>query len=108
MLQKSPWRVAIIASSGWSHAFLTEKNYFLYPDTKADKALYDAIRTGNYQFWKNYSALAIEESGQQEVLNWMCLVGALNEMNRVPAEAGLVDTWIFNSSKCFVIAPPAA
>jgi len=107
-LQKSPWRVAIVASSGWSHAFLTEKTHYLYPDRGADRALYDAIRSGNFQFWRNYSALQIEESGQQEVLNWMCLVGALNEMNRVPAEAGLVDTWIFNSSKCFVIAPPPA
>jgi hypothetical protein len=107
-LQASPWRVAVVASSGWSHAFLVEKTHYLYPDREADRSLYNAIRSGNFQFWKNYSAMQIEESGQQEVLNWMCLVGALSEMNRVPVEAGLVDTWIFNSSKCFVIAPPPA
>jgi LmbE family N-acetylglucosaminyl deacetylase len=108
ILKESPWRVAILASSGWSHAFLTAKTHYLYPDTEADRGLYEAIRTGNYKYWKDYSATAVEDSGQQEVLNWMCLVGALNEMKRVPAEAGFVDTWIFNSSKCFVIAPPAA
>ena len=28
-MQESPWRVALIASSSWSHAFLTEKNWWL-------------------------------------------------------------------------------
>ena len=107
-LQQTPYRVAVIASSGWSHAFLTAKNYYLWPDREADRALYNAIRSGNYEFWRNYSSAQIEESGQQECLNWLCLAGALKELNRVPAQAGLVDTWIFNSSKCFVIAPPAA
>jgi len=38
---KSPWRVALVASSSWSHAFLTPKNHLLYPDVTADRALYD-------------------------------------------------------------------
>jgi hypothetical protein len=40
----SPWRVALLASSGWSHAFLTEKNHYLYPDTPADRTLFEALR----------------------------------------------------------------
>jgi len=106
IMSESPWRVALLASSGWSHAFLTAKNNFLYPDTPADRRLYDALRTGNYETWRNYSGLAVEESGQQEILNWMCLVGALAEMKRMPAETEFIDTWIFNSSKCFLVAPP--
>jgi hypothetical protein len=106
ILTESPYRVALLASSGWSHAFLTEKHHYLYPDTPADKLLYDALISGNYEAWRNYPASAVEESGQQEILNWMCLAGALNELKRTPQEAGFVDTWIFNSSKSFLIARP--
>jgi hypothetical protein len=102
----SPWRVALLASSGWSHAFLTEKNNFLFPDTPADRGLFEALRSGDYESWRNYPASAVEESGQQELLNWMCLAGALAELKRKPAEVEFVDTWIFNSSKCFLAAPP--
>jgi hypothetical protein len=101
----SPWRVALLASSGWSHAFLTEKNHFLFPDTPADQTLYEALRAGNYDAWRNYPAAAVEASGQQEILNWMCLAGALAELRRKPVETEFIDTWIFNSSKCFLYAP---
>jgi hypothetical protein len=102
----SPWRVALMASSGWSHAFLTEKNHFLFPDTPADRHLFEALRAGEYDAWRNYPASSVEASGQQEILNWMCLAGALSELRRKPAEVEFIDTWIFNSSKCFLLAPP--
>ncbi len=106
VLSRSPWRVALMASSGWSHAFLTAKNSFLYPDTPSDRVLFEALRSGNYDAWQRYPAASVEESGQQEILNWMCLAGVLAELNRKPVEAELIDTWIFNSSKCFLTAPP--
>ena len=31
VLQDSPYRVALVASSSWSHAFLTAKNNYLWP-----------------------------------------------------------------------------
>jgi hypothetical protein len=46
----------------------------------------------------------VEQSGQQEILNWMCLAGAMAQLGRKPREAEFIDTWIFNSSKCFVTA----
>ena len=104
ILKASPWRVALLASSGWSHAFLTPKNYFLYPDTPADRRMYDALCAGRYDEWRGYSAAAVEDSGQQELLNWMCLAGALSELGRKPKETEFIDTWIFNSSKCFLVA----
>jgi len=106
VLAASRWRVALLASSGWSHAFLTEKNHYLYPDTPADRTLFEALRAGDYDAWRNYPAAAVEASGQQEILNWMCLAGALAELGRKPAETEFIDTWIFNSSKCFLVAPP--
>jgi hypothetical protein len=106
ILAESPYRVALLASSGWSHAFLTGKNHFLWPDTPADRAMYDNLRSANYPAWRSYPAQAVEDSGQQELLNWMCLAGALSALDRKPKETGFVDTWIFNSSKAFLIAPP--
>lgn len=107
LLAKSPWRAVLMASSGWSHAFLTAKNHFLYPDTPADRTLFEALCAGNYDAWRNYPAASVEESGQQEILNWMCLAGALAELKRRPVETEFIDTWIFNSTKCFMMAPPS-
>jgi hypothetical protein len=106
VLAESPYRVALIASSSWSHAFLTPKNHLLYPDVPADRALYDALRDADYATWRERPLAAIEDSGQQEVLNWVCLMGAMRELGRRPTEADFVESWIFNSNKCFAVFAP--
>lgn len=68
--------------------------------------MYDTLCAGDWRIWRDYPAAAVEESGQQEILNWMCLAGALSELKRKATESGVVDTWIFNSSKVFLIASP--
>jgi len=105
-VEKSPYRVALIASSSWSHAFLTPKHYLLYPDVEADRTLYEALQAGDYAAWRQRPLSAIEDSGQQEVLNWMCLVGAMNELGRRPTETAYVQSYIFNSNKCFAVFEP--
>jgi hypothetical protein len=35
-----------------------------------------------------------------------CLTGALAQLKRRPDETEFVDTWIVNSSKCFLVARP--
>ena len=98
--------MALIASSGWSHAFLTEKNNFLWPDTPADRRMYEALKNCDWAAWRALTGAAVEDSGQQEILNWSCLAGAMSALGRKPQETGFLDTWIFNSSKAFLIAPP--
>ena len=61
--------------------------------------MYDAMVAQDWDTWRNRTGVQIEDAGQQEILNWSCLVGALSELNRKPTETGFVDTWIFNSSK---------
>jgi hypothetical protein len=107
ILAASPYRVALIASSGWSHAFLTAKNNFLWPDTAADLRMFEALKRADWAAWRGMSAAAVEDSGQQEILNWSCLAGAMSELGRQPKETAFLDTWIFNSTKTFMIAPPA-
>src|SRR5438046_3017252 len=45
----SPYRVAVIASSSWSHSFLVEKNARMFPDTESDKRYYEALRDGDWR-----------------------------------------------------------
>jgi 2-polyprenyl-6-methoxyphenol hydroxylase-like FAD-dependent oxidoreductase len=105
-LTESPWRVALIASSSWSHAFLTRKNYHLYPDVPADRRLYEALKAGDYGTWRATTLADIEESGQQELLNWFTLIGAMEALGRKPAECDFVESWALNSNKCFAVFKP--
>lgn len=106
VLSQSPWRVALIASSSWSHAFLTPKHHLLYPDVESDRALYEKLAAGDYEAWRKTPLAAMEESGQQEMLNWMCLAGAMAELGHHPKETEFVESYIFNSNKCFASFAP--
>jgi Catalytic LigB subunit of aromatic ring-opening dioxygenase len=101
VMAKSPWRTAIMASSSWSHSFLTEKNYQLWPDVAADRRLYDALGRGDYATWHRHTTDEIEDSGQHEVLNWFCLAGAMEELGRKPDRSDFIETWAFVSPVVF-------
>jgi hypothetical protein len=107
-LVESPWRVALVASSSWSHAFLTEKNHYLYPDHEADKELYAALLAGDFGAWRSRSLAAVEDSGQHELLNWFCLVGAMAELGRRPDRAEYFESSIMNSNKVIATFLPEA
>ena len=105
-LQESPYRVAMVASSSWSHAFLTEKNNFLWPDIESDRARFEELSNGNYAAWADVSTAMIEEAGQQELLNWACLLGAMRELGRKPEILDYLETYVLNSNKCMAIFRP--
>jgi hypothetical protein len=63
--------------------------------------MYEHLRDSTYQAWRNYPAQAVEDSGQQEILNRMCLMGALSALVGKPRETGLVDTWISTRRRSF-------
>ena len=108
-LTRSPWRVAVIASSSWSHGFLVRKNWRLFPDVDADKRFYEALRQGDWAFWRNATLAQIEDSGHHELLNWFCLAGAMNELGRMkPDHSVFLESWITNSDKVFAVYRPAA
>src|SRR5215510_3460099 len=81
-LQSSPWRVAVIASSSWSHSFLVQKHARLFPDVEADKRYYRALTEGDWKLWRGTTLGEVEDRGHHEVLNWFCLVGAMHELGR--------------------------
>jgi hypothetical protein len=105
-LQDTPWRVAMIASSSWSHAFLTEKTTWLHPDMEGDRARFEEFRRADWSAWRNLTTAQIEASGQQEMLNWMCLAGAMEELGRKPQIVDWVESWTNNSNKCLALFKP--
>jgi hypothetical protein len=107
VLKQSPWRVAVIASSSWSHAFLVPKNYFVHPDVEGDKKMYEALIQGDYDTWRNVPNYKVEESGWQELRNWWCLAGAMEELgHKSPAHHTFLESWLMNSNKTFAIYDP--
>jgi hypothetical protein len=106
-LERSPWRVALIASSSWSHSFLVQKHALMFPDVEADRRYYEALRRGDWEFWRNTTLDEVEDRGHHELLNWFCLAGAMNELKRKgPDESVFLESWITNSDKVFAVFRP--
>ncbi|WP_262699547.1 MULTISPECIES: extradiol ring-cleavage dioxygenase [Streptomyces] len=103
----SDLRVALVASSSWSHAFNTDKTWRLQPDVAADRELYEALTRGRFEVWRGRTRAELENSGQQELLNWFTLAGAMEELGRrTPDWSDFVESYVFNSSKVFAVYKP--
>ena len=104
VLNDRPERFVVIASSGWSHAFLTAKHEYLYPDRDFDRTRVEELRVGDHKKWASLTNNAIDDAGDAEFKNWICLAGVVPE--RTPEIVEYLETWIFNSQKCFAIFRP--
>jgi hypothetical protein len=102
----SPWRVALIASSSWSHNFLTGRYHYFHPDVETDKRYYEALVAGDWDFWRNTTMEEVELAGHNELLNWYGLAGAMAELGRKPDESHFVESWLCNSDKVFAVFRP--
>jgi hypothetical protein len=105
-LRDTDWRVALIASSSWSHAFLCDKTWRLHPDMDSDRRLFAALERGDCAAWQKVTVDELEDAGQQELLNWFALVGAMDELGVGPTWATMVESYIFNSNKVFALFEP--
>jgi hypothetical protein len=106
VLRASPWRVALVASSSWSHAFLCDWTHRLRPDTDADRRLYEALLRHDFAPWRATSLADVETAGQQELLNWFALMGAVEALGARLEWSQWVETHIFNSNKVFAVYGP--
>ena len=105
-LRDSDYRVALIASGSWSHAFLTDKHNTMWPDIESDRVRFEELEAGDWEAWRRVTTSQIEAAGQQEMLNWMCLAGAMEELDRKPQVIEYVETYVFNSEKVLVVFNP--
>ncbi|MDH3446478.1 MAG: extradiol ring-cleavage dioxygenase, partial [Deltaproteobacteria bacterium] len=104
--ERSPWKVALIASSSWSHSFLVRKHALMYPDVESDRRLYEALAKGDWESWRHTTLEEAEDRGHHELLNWYCLAGAMSELKRKPSYSVFQESWITNSDKVFAVFRP--
>ncbi|MFZ2176093.1 MAG: hypothetical protein WAW17_19040, partial [Rhodococcus sp. (in: high G+C Gram-positive bacteria)] len=97
---QSASRVALIASSSWSHAFLNEQTHFLLPDTARDRELFELLGK-KPAAWRDVTLEEVERAGQHEMLNWFCLAGAVDRLGVGPDWLNLIETDLFTSNKVF-------
>ncbi|MGW0577452.1 DODA-type extradiol aromatic ring-opening family dioxygenase [Streptomyces sp. NPDC002920] len=102
-LKEQPLRVALVASSSWSHAFLNDKGWHLRPDTESDRRYYDALVAHDLDTLLAATTDDLMRDGQQEMLNWFCLLGAMTELDQPLSWSSFVETSIFNSNKVFAL-----
>ena len=65
------------------------------------------MQDGDFEYWRNYKLEDMEESGQQEMLNWLPLLGAMQELGAKLEYSTFVETGILNSSKVAAVYAPA-
>ena len=99
----SSWRVALVASSSWSHSFLTEHTMFLRPDGDRDRMMYGLLEAGKLEEWKDIPLKEVERAGQHEMLNWFCLAGAVVRLGLTRRWSEFIESDLFASNKCFAI-----
>jgi len=100
---RSEWRVALIASSSWSHAFLTDKHHGMYPIHESDRARLQELEAQQFDRWRSLDREQLEHAGQHELLNWVVLAGAMTEAGHRAKVIDYVETSVMNSNKCFAV-----
>jgi hypothetical protein len=64
------------------------------------------MQDGDFEYWRSYKLEKIVDSGQQEVLNWHPLLGAMQELGATLEYSDFVETGILNSSKVAAVYSP--
>ncbi|HLI15854.1 MAG TPA: hypothetical protein VKV23_07375 [Acidimicrobiales bacterium] len=98
ILAASPYRALVIGSSSWSHASLTPMHGYLWGDVESDRHHLEQLRQNQFAAWRDLSPDELRASGQHEMLNWICLAGAME--GRRAEVLAYAETYVFNSSKC--------
>jgi hypothetical protein len=96
-------RVALIASSSWSHAFLNEAGDYLMPNLEADRSLYELLEAGQLRHWREVPDASLLAAGQLEVLTWTPVVAAAHVAGVALRSLNMVQTALFNSTKVFAV-----
>jgi hypothetical protein len=75
-------RVALVASSGWSHTFASGPD--LAAATSRPTARCTPPGGGDLGVWRNRTLAELDAAGQQELLNWYAMVGAMEAGSHPP------------------------
>ena len=103
IVNERPERVVLMASSSWSHSFLTQKNEWLFPDRETDRVHFGQLQNGEQRKWADVTNQEAEQAGGHEWKNWIALAGAMEDQQATIVD--YVESWVFNSNKCFCYFP---
>lgn len=98
ILAASDHRALVIGSSSWSHASLTSMHGYLWGDVESDRVHLEQLEANRFSLWRDIPAEELRASGQHEMLNWICLAGAME--GRKAEVLAYAESYVFNSSKC--------
>jgi hypothetical protein len=99
ILRSSPWRVALVAGAGWSHANNTSwERFWLHPAMEPDRRRHEEWANNGFTSWGNFTYDELEEHGQWELLCWIMLAGAMTEIGAKVRHSDFQEGWIFNSN----------
>ncbi len=94
VLRDSPWRVALVAGTGWSHTQNTSwEHSWVHPDQEADVRRHEEWAANKFATWHDWSFDDMEEHGQWEHLCWIALAGAMTELGAKIAYSDLRLQW---------------
>ena len=105
---RSKWRayVAAVKAIGSIHNQPRTQRRTARDELDHDMERFDELASGKLARWRELSTEEIEDAGQQEFLNWVCLGGAMHALGREPEIVDYVESYIFNSDKCFALFHP--
>ena len=92
-------RVAVVASSSWSHSFLDHKFQCREIDTETDRKYLEWVRNGEGSKLAQVAPEDLQQSGDHEILNWIIALGVLGDR---PAE--IIDVRDSNTQLAFRVA----
>jgi hypothetical protein len=99
VLRRSPYRVALVAGTGWSHANNTSwERSWIHPDMEGDKRRHEEWANNRFDTWGSFTYEELEEYGQWEMLCWIMLAGAMTEIGAKVRHSDFQEGWIFNSN----------
>lgn len=99
ILRASPWRVALVAATGWSHTQNTSwERGWVHPQMEGDRRRYEEWASNKFDTWHNFTYEELEEYGQWEHLCWIALAGAMTEAGAKVIFSDYQENWCFNSN----------
>jgi hypothetical protein len=72
---------------------------------EVDRQRFAELQSGQLRQWRDLDPDQMRASGQHEMLNWICLAGAME--GRKASLQLFVESYIFNSDKALALFPPA-
>jgi hypothetical protein len=98
--KESPWRVALVAGTGWSHANDSGWEFErLHQDVEADLRRFEEWRNNQFDRWgESFNFEDMEKHAQWELLMSIILAGAMTEIGAKVKYADLFARTILNST----------